>query len=293
MADHIIVPLEVFKDGAFGRPEPYSKREAFLDLVQMAACEDRESTINGAKYKEHRGQLVISKSILCKKWGWNIDKVRRYLDYLQRNHWCHYSCDHQSYQPITLLSIVNYDSYHSSATTNTTTNTTSGATTPATNVTQKTSTVGSGNKAKSTSGKAGDEPLKFPFTSERFMKGWSMLIQQPKWKGKTKHALQLNLNDLGKYDERFAYILMADAIKNNWQGIVFDSTPERYERWKKEHMNQSPQQAAEPQPKTVSYSELRAFYKTEGMSEEQWRGELKLIIEAKHRDGLIVINDEN
>jgi len=126
--DFIIVPRSIFEPDAFER-EPYSKREAFLDLVQLAAFEKTEVFIAGYKYVVERGTVIVSKSFLVKRWGWNVDKVRRYLQYLERNHRCHVKCDHQCNQPITSISIVSYDSYQGSATTGTTTTTTIDATT--------------------------------------------------------------------------------------------------------------------------------------------------------------------
>lgn len=300
----------VFADGVFGKPEAYTKREAFLDLVQMAAYDEREKSINGVKYKEHRGDLVVSKSLLCKKWGWKVDKVRRYLDYLQRNGWCYYSCDHQSYQPITLLSIVNYDSYQGITTTPATTDDSSGATTPATSSDTHINKNNNNNKkkGKKVSNDTEESPLVFPFTSELFMQRWGILIQQPKWKKKSRHALQLSLDDLKPFEESFAIKLIEDSIKNDWQGLVFPNTNERYERWKQEQANQqyspqpspgllfqaeAPQPQPEPQPKRIlRYSDLRNLYKKPYMTEEEWQRELPTIIKAQESGGYTVINDE-
>lgn len=141
--DFIIVPRSIFSPDAFGR-EPYSKREAFLDLVQMAAYESGKMFMAGHTYPIERGQLVVSKSYLVKRWRWNVDKVRRFLQYLERNGMCHCMCYQECYQehdqmhnqeryyPITLISIVSYDSYQGTTTSDATTSTTTYATTPAT-----------------------------------------------------------------------------------------------------------------------------------------------------------------
>ena len=42
----------------------------------------------------------------------------------------------------------------------------------------------------------------------------------------------MSLKKLGKYDEAFAILLMNESIENNWQGVVFDSTDEKYAKWK-------------------------------------------------------------
>jgi hypothetical protein len=79
--------------------------------------------------------------------------------------------------------------------------------------------------------KRGEQPLTIPFTDEEFKKTWEELRQQPKWRKKTVSALQKCLDKLSKYPVEFAIELMTDAIANNWQGVVFDGTPERYLKW--------------------------------------------------------------
>ena len=123
MSDFIIVPRSIFDADKFGR-EQYSKREAFLDLVQMAAYDDTYTFINGRRYSRMRGQVIASKSYLAKRWGWGIDKVRRFLSFLEYNGWCECLCDQQCNQPITTISINSYDSYQGGATISTTTPTT-------------------------------------------------------------------------------------------------------------------------------------------------------------------------
>ena len=144
--DFIIVPRRIFEPGTFGN-EPYSKREAFLDLVQMAAYETTDVFVAGHKYVAQRGQVIVSKSFLAKRWRWNIDKVRRYIQYLERNYMCHYMCDHQCNQPITSISIVSYDSYQGGNTTPNTTPATTCDTTPATTpATQEKEIINNNNK---------------------------------------------------------------------------------------------------------------------------------------------------
>ena len=133
--DFIIVPRSIFESDAFGR-EPFSKREAFLDLVQMAAYESGKMFMAGHTYPIERGQLVVSKSYLVKRWRWNVDKVRRFLQYLERNGMCNCKCyqerDQEHYYPITLISIASYDSYQGATTSDAATDNTSCTTTSTT-----------------------------------------------------------------------------------------------------------------------------------------------------------------
>ncbi len=80
--------------------------------------------------------------------------------------------------------------------------------------------------------------LKFPYSSNEFMKVWNGLIETPKWKKKIEHALQISLDKLGKYEEPFAIELIERAISGNYQGVVFPDTDEAYQKWKKrKHSN--------------------------------------------------------
>ena len=82
-----------------------------------------------------------------------------------------------------------------------------------------------------------ESELKLPFQDQVFVSTWNELRQQPKWKSKTASALQRSLNQLSKYDVRFAVDLMENAIAGNYQGVVFDNTPEKYDRWLKNIAN--------------------------------------------------------
>lgn len=83
--------------------------------------------------------------------------------------------------------------------------------------------------------KKGNKDLTMPFSDQEFIDTWNVLRDQPKWRKKSNTALQMNLNKLSGYDVRFAIELMNTAIANDWQGLIFDDTPARYEKWKQTH----------------------------------------------------------
>ncbi len=78
----------------------------------------------------------------------------------------------------------------------------------------------------------GDNLLNLPFDDQEFIDTWNELRTQPKWRNKTTTALQKSLNKLAKYDVRFVVELMNTAIEHDYQGIVYDDTPAKYEQWK-------------------------------------------------------------
>ena len=79
-----------------------------------------------------------------------------------------------------------------------------------------------------------DPDFILPFDNSEFLSVWDELRQQPKWRRKTKAALQMSLNKLARYDVAFAIELMQQAIANNNQGVVFQDTPKAYRQWLKE-----------------------------------------------------------
>lgn len=95
-----------------------------------------------------------------------------------------------------------------------------------------------------------------PFASEDFRETWQILLQQPKWKKKSLNAIKLSAKKLKKYDESFAKYIAELAIANDWQGVIFPDTEERYRKW------QQSRQAVKPQgmPRFASEADKRAYY---------------------------------
>ena len=79
------------------------------------------------------------------------------------------------------------------------------------------------------------DKLVFPFESEDFKRNFYILMCQPKWRTSQKSfsAIQANLNELSKYPEEFALILIKESISKGWAALEYDSTPEKYEKWEK------------------------------------------------------------
>jgi hypothetical protein len=83
------------------------------------------------------------------------------------------------------------------------------------------------NNCKTKKGKS----LTLPFLSEAFADAWAELRQAPKWRKKSISACQKCLDKLKPYPEAYALLLIDRAIANDWQGIVYDSTPKDFEKW--------------------------------------------------------------
>lgn len=64
------------QDNELWLSEPFTKAQAWIDLLLLA-----DSETNG-KYK--RGSVYRGKYWLANRWGWSRDKVCRFIDYLER-----------------------------------------------------------------------------------------------------------------------------------------------------------------------------------------------------------------
>ena len=87
--------------------EPFDRRSAWVDLLMMANHEDTEIIFNGNPLTVKMGQRITSIRILAERWHWSVNKVRRYLELLQRLEMIHKESDNHR----TLLTIVNYGKY--------------------------------------------------------------------------------------------------------------------------------------------------------------------------------------
>lgn len=75
------VPRAFFeKDPWWTEPRSFSRGEAWLDFLRMAAFTDYERpTAGGDSILQHRGEVVISIRTMAKRWGWTIKKVRTWI----------------------------------------------------------------------------------------------------------------------------------------------------------------------------------------------------------------------
>lgn len=74
----------------------------------------------------------------------------------------------------------------------------------------------------------------FPFEDKGTKRKFFILCCMPKWRTKTIHAVQMQLNKLAKYDLEYINQLIDNSIMNGWHGLVYKDTDEQYERWKKQ-----------------------------------------------------------
>ncbi len=113
MGTFITVPRTLFDENAFPA-EPYSRREAFLDLVQMARHKTETIPIKGGVVSVNRGETIVSIRKLSAKWGWSKGKVEKVI-----NEFILQSRIGRRMDGITtIISITNYDVFQKPVDTN-------------------------------------------------------------------------------------------------------------------------------------------------------------------------------
>lgn len=86
-------------------------------------------------------------------------------------------------------------------------------------------------KEKEKSSAKKEKDLVFPFTSEEFLRTWAIFIELGKQKKKPFESKQQMLMDLSQFDEEFSIHQLKLAIGNNWQGLTFSDTKEKYKQY--------------------------------------------------------------
>ncbi len=65
--------------------EPFNRKEAWIDLLLMAAHKERSFYKRGIKVTVRPGQLAVSEAELCRRWQRSNNTVRKYLDEMQND----------------------------------------------------------------------------------------------------------------------------------------------------------------------------------------------------------------
>src|SRR5690554_954407 len=105
--------------------EPFTKGQAWIDLIGHANHRPASIWIRGIEVSVERGQLAWSELTMADRWKWSRGKVRRYLRMLQDRG----MVVQQANRVTTVLTICKYETYQAEQATDETTNRTTGRTT--------------------------------------------------------------------------------------------------------------------------------------------------------------------
>ena len=65
------------------KEKPFSKGQAWIDLIMLANYEDKKMPYKGEIITCERGTVNLSISVLAERWGWGREKTRRFLKLLE------------------------------------------------------------------------------------------------------------------------------------------------------------------------------------------------------------------
>lgn len=87
--------------------EPFTEREAWAWLCSEASWKPRSRRIGRVEVSLERGQLAASLRFIADRWGWNKDRVDRFLDRLRNRD----MITTVAATGITVITVCNYDVY--------------------------------------------------------------------------------------------------------------------------------------------------------------------------------------
>jgi hypothetical protein len=87
--------------------KPFSKGQAFIDLIMLANHKDNKFMFNGQLTECKRGQFITSEIKLMERWGWSKSKLKRFLKMLEDDQMVIKKTDNKK----TSLTILNYGIY--------------------------------------------------------------------------------------------------------------------------------------------------------------------------------------
>lgn len=92
--------------------KPFSRGQAFIDLLLTANHTDKETIVGNAVISVKRGSFITSQMKLSERWGWSKTKVLSFLRLLENEKMIVVKTDRKK----TAVNIVNYDKYQISET---------------------------------------------------------------------------------------------------------------------------------------------------------------------------------
>lgn len=89
------------------KDKPFSKAQAWIDLLLLASHEDTKFLLGNELVEIKRGAFVTSEVKLSERWGWSRTKTRNYLFLLESDNMISKKSDSKK----TVITIVNYGLY--------------------------------------------------------------------------------------------------------------------------------------------------------------------------------------
>lgn len=100
-----IILLRTIQDNFLWKIRPYSKGQAWVDLILTANHQNNKVLIENETLLVKRGELITSQRKLAEKWGWSRNTVRTFLALLEKEKMIELKTTHQ----LSHLIIINYN----------------------------------------------------------------------------------------------------------------------------------------------------------------------------------------
>lgn len=94
-------------DNFLWEDRPFSKGQAWIDLILLANHENKKIIFDGNAIEVKRGEKITSIRFLSERWGWSTTKTKKFLNVLQNEKMLTYKSNSKN----TVYSIVNYNDY--------------------------------------------------------------------------------------------------------------------------------------------------------------------------------------
>ena len=94
-------------DNFLWEDKPFTKGQAWVDLLLSANHEDKKFMFDGSVVEVKRGQKITSIRQLSERWGWSTTKTKKFLNVLQNEKMLTYFSNSKK----TTYTIVNYNKY--------------------------------------------------------------------------------------------------------------------------------------------------------------------------------------
>ncbi|MDO6353982.1 hypothetical protein Q3V94_02640 [Caloramator sp. CAR-1] len=95
------------QDSWLWEDKPFSKGQAWIDLILLASHEEKKVLVGNELIKLERGSLITSETKLAERWGWSRKKVHDFLKLLE----CEQTITLETNNKRTAINIVNYSVY--------------------------------------------------------------------------------------------------------------------------------------------------------------------------------------
>lgn len=112
----VIIDRQLF-DHYLWEDKPFSKGQAWIDLIGLANYEDGKTPYRGQVVTCKRGEVNRSMSFLAKRWGWSRKKVKAFIELLESDKMVTTKVTTHR----TTITLVNYEKFQHSGTTKVTT----------------------------------------------------------------------------------------------------------------------------------------------------------------------------